>query len=685
MHSPGHIEAILSAAPDAIVTVNGDDEIVGWNGAAETLFGYRWQEAAGQRAADLIVPSYLREQYQRGLQRFKEGGLRVSRLEMPGQRRDGSEFPCELSISASNSDSGEKLYTAFVRDISERHDARAEIAKRLQLELFLRDQTEEANEKLHYLAEASALLASSLDYQEAVQAVARLAVPRLADWCAVDLFDTRGDLQRVAITHIDPEKQQLAEDYQQQVGANEDSAALRVASSGEPILVAEIPDEMLVEALADTNPTLLELVRQLGIHSTLCVPVVGREQVIGALTFVWAETEKTYQEKDLELAADLGRRIGMTIENAVLYARQRQLAYRLQRTLLPESLPLLHGASIAARYRPGESEIGGDFLDLFSLDERSWFLIVGDVCGKGVEAASSTGLARHTLRTAALLGCSPAEALAHLNRAIGDADATFATVACARLEQQEQGLLVTAASGGHPSPLITRRSGESLALTESGPAIGLFPDADWPEQQIELQNGDLMILYTDGVSEAKRQGELFGEERIRELMASVVDEDGLAASSLIDHAAAAFAEDGRPVDDIAIVALKVDSREPSFAAMITVADTHPDRIGLTLTPEASSAGLRAVRQLSSGLPGPLGGRLYHLISELLLAHSGSQQVSLTVEFESGQVRVECRSELSGQLTERIGSLADGSGQAEDHCWFELRTPLLAVALQAADL
>ena len=271
-------------------------------------------------------------------------------------------------------------------------------------------EAKEAELRQRFLAQAGATLTSSLDYEETLQRVAQLVVPGLADWCAVDVVDANGRLNLVAVAHVDPEQGRLR--------ARAAQAATRrtptrtrgiygVLRSGRPELYPELPDELLAQSIED--PEQLATIRALGMRSVMLIPMDVAGRTIGVLTMVSAESGRSFTEDDLVFAGDLARRAATAVENARLYTERAAAALTLQESLLPARLPTMPGWALASSYAAGDTtvDVGGDFFDVVELDE-GFLAIVGDVTGKGVQAAALTALARHTLATAARFDPSPA-------------------------------------------------------------------------------------------------------------------------------------------------------------------------------------------------------------------------------------------------------------------------------------
>ena len=439
-------------------------------------------------------------------------------------------------------------------EITERRRAEEERAAFLASERARRD-------RFTLLAEASATFAESLDDSDVIAAVGKLAVPRLADWFAIDLASPSG-IATAAAVHSDPEKRALLDELERLADGNgvvPDVPA--VIADGRARLLAQAdvtawPQDVL-------NPERRAALVDIGLHSLMVLPLTARGRTFGAMTFVIGDSDLAYSAEDVNLAEDLARRAALSIDNARLFADRTHVANVLQRSLLPPELPDVPGATVAARYRAAVagSDIGGDFYDVFQTGDSRWSLVLGDVSGKGTDAAVLTGLARHTLRAAAMGADGPVEVLSALNHAImaPEYGERFVTLAYVQMAIADGTAALVVSSAGHPNPLVVRADGTVEEIAEVGGIIGLFEDVDITQEAVTLNGGDLLVLYTDGVLEARdRSGEFYGDARLRDLLAASPGSSPDAVAESIETDVLAF-QDGNPRDDIAILVVGIDS------------------------------------------------------------------------------------------------------------------------------
>jgi sigma-B regulation protein RsbU (phosphoserine phosphatase) len=288
---------------------------------------------------------------------------------------------------------------------------------------------------------------------------------------------------------------------------------------------------------------------------TFCIidqePRTVGEEALGALRDLAAVV---MDQLELRLAA---RRA--VWQEQELRDQAENMARRLQRSLLPPQLPDVPGADVAVRWAPAGGGVGGDFYDLFGSGENVWTVVVGDVCGKGIEAAAVTALARYTLRAASLQTDVPREALQLLNDALlrqRPGDERFVTAVYVIARVMAGGIGLSLSSAGHVPPLLRRADGTVEVLASAGMPLGLFNDPSPSGAEAELRRGDALFLYTDGVTEARRGPDEFALDRLQATVARTVGMSAERSAALIEDEVTGFRE-GRAADDTALLVLAV--------------------------------------------------------------------------------------------------------------------------------
>ncbi len=464
------------------------------------------------------------------------------------------------------------------------------------------DAERDARARADFLVRAGAVLDSSLIYEETLSNLARLAVPAVADWCAVSILDRDGILRELATAHREPRRVALARDLNRRFppAPDDPGGTSKVAREGVTEFVREITDAMLEAGIEDREQ--LELVRGLGLQSAIIAPLTAGGRTFGTLTLAQAESGRRFDDADVALAEELAHRAAVAIENSRLYTERARIAHALQVKLLPERLPEIPEARVAARYRAaGElNEVGGDFYDVFVRSEREWALVVGDVSGKGAEAAAITALARYTLRAAALDDGPPSVALQRLNAAmLGHDDSTqFATVVLAYVAAAEGGGMdVRLALGGHPPPLIVRAGGRVETVGAFGTILGATPAAVLSDTDARLAPGDVMVLYTDGVTEAGPRSAPVGQDGLERLLGEFAGRTPEAVVAAVERAVV-DALPGAPRDDIAVLALAAIVPGASSSRTPAVGELERLELRLASTPEAVATARRKVVALA---------------------------------------------------------------------------------------
>ena len=409
---------------------------------------------------------------------------------------------------------------------------------------------------LSYLVEASDLLAGTLDRDQTLALMAQMTVPTLAGWCAVYTVSDQSPAPELAFV--------LHQDEDRIDGLR---ALLEGITPPDPVpspgaRVWKEPSEAAHAAASGTGAASSELAAVAGSvgGEAVVLPLVARNRVIGLLVLGKAVEEK-FRREILELAEDLSRRAALALDNARLYSERTAISRALQRSLLPPELPRIPGVEVEVIYRAaGEgNEVGGDFYDVFPVRENTWGFAIGDVCGTGPEAASVTGLARHSLRLLAREGLSAPEVLERLNAAILDegARSRFLTLLYGELTPREDGSVeLRSVCAGHPLPLRLRQDGTVDSYADPQPLLGVLDDLELVEEVRELSPGDVLLCVTDGVTERREGSRMLGDDGLAEVLKGCTGLTAGAVAARVQRAVERFASDP-PSDDMAILTLRV--------------------------------------------------------------------------------------------------------------------------------
>jgi PAS domain S-box-containing protein len=546
--SRDQLQAILENVAAGVTAQEPDGRLVFANRAAV--------DSVGLGSADEMLDA-PRESVVGRFDLFDEDGepLPVDRL--PGRRAVKGENPEPMVIRHRNRETGEERWSLI--KATPIRDEGGDVVLSISV-------TEDVTERIRaerierFLSEASKLLAASLDYRTTLRHVAELAVPEIADWCAVDVLGDRGELQQVALAASRDSDLPLAREIRAHYPTDPmaTSGAPNVIRTGDPEIYSEITDEMLVMAARDERH--LELVRSIEMHSMMIAPMTARGRTLGAITFVSSHSRRLFDVENLGLAEELARRAATAVDNARLYGERSYIARALQESLLPPTLPEIAGVEVAARFRAAGdgNEVGGDFYDLFDTGDSHWAVVMGDVCGKGARAAALTALARYTLRAAAMRPGRPSEVLATLNEALvrQRTDDQFCTVAFAQLDRNGDGTRITVASGGHPLPLVLRADGRVDSVGTPGSLLGIMPDPQLSDDSVRLEPGDAIVLYTDGVTDAHAPERVLSPADLAGMLRECA---GLGAAAIAERVERSATEPAgaEPRDDVAILVLRV--------------------------------------------------------------------------------------------------------------------------------
>ncbi|MEV6780976.1 SpoIIE family protein phosphatase [Streptomyces sp. NPDC051098] len=416
----------------------------------------------------------------------------------------------------------------------ERHQAE-------QARLAAEAKEEAARRDLAFLLEASTALSARLDHSQTLQRLAAVCVPTLAPLCAVDIVEA-GQVRRIAAAARTEDQRDVLASHRPVYDADDDAAA-RVLASG-------------LSEVARRPPTGPGPWQSLGVTGYLCIPLLDRGRAFATLTLL-STGKHSLDGRTVALAEELARRAAPAALNARQYTQRVTLARDLQAGLLLPQVPALPGAEIAVHYHPaGEGlDIGGDLYDVFPLGDGTWTFMLGDVCGRGAIAATTTALVRHTARAVAPLLPGPDAVVNAINKALLDRPAShgtgFVTLVYGRLTPADGGGLDLAlVRAGHTLPLLVDGQRAVRTVDVHGSLLGITPDLDLTSRHLHLQPSESLLLYTDGITEARgTSNDQFGEERLADALRGLGDRyTAQDAIDAVTEAVRAFTG-GNDIDD----------------------------------------------------------------------------------------------------------------------------------------
>jgi PAS domain S-box-containing protein len=498
---------ILDSLAEAVTIRDPNHNIIHANQAAVRHMGFDSVEELKRRGPNEIIRDYIVDD---------DHGRQLTMDDIPSVRQLAGEQAGPLLIRTIHRHTGELKWNLLKATL-----LRDEAGEPIAAVTIIEDVTQERIAELRdqFLARATETLMSSLDYQETLRNVAWLAVPEIADWCAVDLIDESGARQQVVLAHPDPAKLLLAERLREYDPdpPDPDRGIGRVMRTGVAELYPEITDEMLGAGATDEEH--FALLREVGFRSALIVPLRARGRTLGVLSLVSAESLRRFDDRDKEFAEQLASRAAVAVDNARLATARREIAETLQRSLLPDAVPSIPGWEVATMYRAAsasdEVEVGGDFYDFFETPD-GWIVLLGDVTGRGVEAASMTSLVRHGARFLAKQERSPSAILARIDEALREQPGlSLCSALCVRLGEGR----VVMSSAGHPAPLIVRSDARVREISGSGPLLGGWEGSVWEDRAVPVEPGETLFMYTDGVTDTRGRSDRFGAARLRQLLA----------------------------------------------------------------------------------------------------------------------------------------------------------------------
>lgn len=403
-----------------------------------------------------------------------------------------------------------------------------------------------------FLANVSRLLSGSLDRERTLRAIVQLAVPMLADGCAVVLPAPRGRLEWWRFTRGgDTARGRIGRYALESVpGLDEAFTATEAVLTRAHVPPDVRPDWLLPPDFGAVGDLVVATMRD------------GDEPAVGALVLVNGEQRGSLDSGQLDMAGDYAVRSATALSQVDAYTTQAEAVEVLRADLLPKQLPEIPGTELAAAYRPAQQpiQVGGDFYNVYPDDNGDVLFMLGDVAGSGVEAATLAGRIEHSVTALRLVESQPARLLHLLNQAIiGNSGNRFATIVLGSLTRNDDnGLTLVLAAGGHLPPILLRSDGTVQEVAVPGTLVGVLPEPRFSETTVVLAPGETCLLYTDGVTEARggRDGQAqFGQQRLAK---AVAEGAGMSAAELTSHLEGELDDwlGGREHDDIAMLAVQ---------------------------------------------------------------------------------------------------------------------------------
>lgn len=534
-----HLAAIVETAHDAIYSYDGNGRITSWNPAAERIFGYAADDVLGREPA-FMLPSDRREE-ERELIGRATAEERLQDVETQRIRADGAVIDVALTVSPlADAAAGTVGVSLIARDVT------------------LRKRAADAQA---FLAQASVALETSLDPDRTLQTIVELAVPLLGELCILDMPRPDGRLgDSVAAATMPGVAERLVEIRRRWPLEPDGSHPVsRVLRSGRVLVVPDLDKRGALDPVAQSDEH-RAFMQETGYRCAVVLPLVARRRTLGIMSLLHVRADLRYDESDVALLEDLAARAAQAYDNARLYAERSRVARTLQRSLLPAELAAPPRLELAARYRAATTdlEVGGDFYDVFE-SEGDWIALLGDVCGKGPQAAALTALTRYTARAAAMHTSDPRRILEELNAAMlrNNAEQRFATAFLARIEVDADRSRLTCAAAGHPVALLLRADGTVETVGGPGHPLGVRAQPRFHGSRVELEPGDTLLLYTDGLVDVGPPDHTLETDELAVMLASCA---GLPPERLLDELERLVAirrgNGARQRDDVALLAMR---------------------------------------------------------------------------------------------------------------------------------
>ena len=567
----GLVEAIITSSPVGMAVFDLDLRYVRVNDAFAALSGIPAEEHIGGRIGEVIP---LPPQVGADLRRVVTTGRTILGRQVEIDAWDDHPSARQhLSVSyfPVRSTTGALVGAgASVVDVTEAKRAEAERAELLR-------QAESAQQRLAILATASTVLTTTMELDELLARLARVLAPGVADWCIIQLFGHDGTSEHVTVSHRDAGRAaELAGFLRSHPLARDGSGPIAdVLRSGVARMLRS--DDLAAGLRASAGDRgRSALADDFELQSAVVVPIEAHGAMLGALVLS-TETRRVLDDDDLDLAVEVAHRAALALENARAFQQEHQIAESLQRAMLPVSIPIVPGIDIAVRYVAATdgASVGGDWYDVIAFDDDELGLVVGDVVGHDLAASATMGQLRSALLAYACEAHHhPADALARVDRVFDTLGMTYATCVFAVLERSTSTLRWS--NAGHPPPLLLRGGRATYLAEPSGIMLGVTRGQGCEEAELRVEDGDVIVLYTDGLVERRGESVADGLDRLARAVRRI---DATDAETLCD---ALLAELLPPTatraDDVALLVARV---VPSIAGPVA------HRLDLADAPESA--------------------------------------------------------------------------------------------------
>ena len=522
-HTIPHLEVIADVIPDAVISINDKGTIIFWNPAAEMIFGYAKDEILGKNVTTIMPKKYI-DAYKEGLKNYLKTGKRNiigQTVELSGLKKNGEEFPIELSLYYWT-ENNETLFTCTIHDITSHHQILADTKM---------------------INKLSAKISESLEVDEILETSLTEVLKALK-------------VKHGCIYEIEPSGKLV---MKVQKGLNDDfleekkEVLLGDGCAGE----AAVNQTFFAPSERERNFVCADTERLLGLDCLAAIPIVSKGVTRGVMEF-FAPVHRRLSERERWIVKSVTNQLATVLENAYLYWSQKNTANVLQEALLkvPKEISGLDFEHLYYSSVSEPAQAGGDFYDIFELDLNNVGILIGDVSGKGIKAATITSLVKHTIKAYIFQKTEPCEALTMANNVIiKETDPIIFISVFIGVLNTISGRL-TYCNAGHPPPILKKGKSSTL-LHPQDPVLGVIADHKYINNEVKLGSKDILVLYTDGITEARRNGDFYGEKRLVNFVNTVKNEKRIPNKIL--NEINTFSE-GNLADDVAILTLKIHKK-----------------------------------------------------------------------------------------------------------------------------